>query len=301
LQIVEVGPRDGLQNEPRPVTTAWKRELIEGLIDAGLRRLEVASFVNPRRVPQMADAEELIAALPSVPGCTYIGLALNLRGAERALAAGVHEIGTVVPATDAFGTRNQGQSSIESIDEIKKIVSLGKAAGTRVLSAISMAFGCPFEGTVAEQRVIELARRIADAGISEIALADTIGVAVPAQVTDLCGRVRDAVPHLPLRTHFHDTRNTAIANVWAAVQAKVDWCDSAIAGLGGCPFAPGATGNVATEDVIYLLERSGLSTTVNLERLIELSRNVNSLLERRPGSGLSLAGIPRQASQSALG
>ncbi len=296
MQIVEVGPRDGLQNESRRVTTAWKRDLIKGLIDAGLRRLEVASFVNPRRVPQMADAEELMTELTPVPGCTYVGLALNLRGAERALAAGVDEIGTAVPATDAFGIRNQGQSSIESIEEVKKIASLGKAAGTPVLSGISMAFGCPFEGKVAEQRVIDLAYRLADAGVTEIGLADTIGVAVPAQVTDLCGKLRDAVPHLPLRTHFHDTRNTAIANVWAAAQAKVDWCDSAIAGLGGCPFAPGTSGNVATEDVVYLLEQSGLSTAVNLERLIELSRSISSGLERQPSSGLSRAGIPRQAS-----
>jgi hydroxymethylglutaryl-CoA lyase len=294
LHIVEVGVRDGLQAEPRVVPTSRKIELIGELINVGLRRLEVASFVNARRVPQMADAEDIVAALSQTTGVSYIGLVLNLRGAERAVQTKIHEIGTAVPATDTFGVRNQGQTSDDAQTELKKIVEHAKAAGMPVQCAISMAFGCPFEGKVSEQRVIDLARRAADLDITEIGLADTIGVAVPAQVTDLFGRLREAVPHLPLRAHFHDTRNTGVANVWAAVQTGVSGIDASVGGLGGCPFAPGAGGNVATEDVAYLLSTSGIETGIDLSRLIAIARRANANLGRAPAVGLAGAGLPER-------
>lgn len=294
LHIVEVGVRDGLQADPRGVPTSRKIELIGELVDAGLRRLEVASFVSPRRVPQMADAEDIVAALPRPTGVSYIGLVLNLRGAERAVQTRIHEIGTAVPATDTFGVRNQGQTSNEAQTELKKIVEQANAAGLPVQSAISMAFGCPFEGKVSEQKVIDLARRAAELGIGEIGLADTIGIAVPAQVTDLFGRLRAAVPHLPLRAHFHDTRHTGIANVWAAVQMGVSGIDASVGGLGGCPFAPGASGNVATEDVAYLLSTSGIETGIDLSRLLAIARRANADLGRAPAGGLARAGLPER-------
>lgn len=292
LHIVEVGVRDGLQSEPRVVPTSQKIDLINALIDVGIRRIEVASFVNRERVPQMADAEAVVAALPQRSDCSYIGLALNERGAERAIAAKIDEIGTAVPATETFGIRNQRQSPEEAITELRKIVARAAQYETPVLSAIAMAFGCPFEGRVPQQRVIDLARRMADTGISEIALADTIGVAVPSQVADLFGQLREAVPHLPMRAHFHDTRNTGIANTWAAVQSGVYAVDASVGGLGGCPFAPGATGNVATEDVAYLLEQSGVSLKLDLARLVDIARGISASLERTLSSGISRAGLP---------
>lgn len=290
IEVVEVGPRDGLQNESRPFSTATKIRLIQNLVNAGLRRIEVASFVHPERVPQMADAEEVLSALPKHDTCTYIGLVLNIRGAERAIAAQVGEIGTAVPATTTFGKRNQGQTPAEALEQIKAIIETAKPTRTQVQATVSMAFGCPFEGRVPTDHVVEICCRLADLEITEIGLADTIGVAVPAQVTALFGKVRDVLPHISFRGHFHDTRNTGIANVWAAIEAGVETIDSSIAGLGGCPFAPHATGNVATEDVAYLLRQSGLNNDLDVGALVEIARGVNLELGRPPASGLSRAG-----------
>jgi len=270
VEMVEVGPRDGLQNEAAIVSTADKLALIRRAIDYGVRRIEVTSFVNPKKVPQLADAENLVAMLPDRDDVTYIGLVLNQRGAERALATGrIDELGAVCVTSDSFGIRNQGQSSEESLTSAMEIVALAKAAGRSGQITIATAFGCPFEGTVAIDRVVEMAKRAADACPREIALADTIGVGVPAQVSEMVGRVREAVGGLPVRVHFHNTRGTGIANVWAAVDEGAATVDASLGGLGGCPFAPGAAGNVATEDVIYMLEKSGIQTGVMLPQAVE--------------------------------
>ncbi len=269
VELVEVGPRDGLQNETAIVSTADKLELIRRAIDYGIRRIEVTSFVNPKKVPQLADAEELVAMLPTRDDMTYIGLVLNRRGAERALATGrIDELGAVCVTSDSFGIRHQGQSSDESLAAAMEIVALARGAGRGGQITIATAFGCPFEGRVATQRVVEMAKRAADARPREIALADTIGVGVPAQVSEMVGRVREAVGDLPVRVHFHNTRGTGIANVWAAVEEGAATVDASLGGLGGCPFAPGAAGNVATEDVVYLLDRSGMGTGVTLSQVI---------------------------------
>ena len=268
IEIVEVGPRDGLQNESAVVSTADKLELIRQALAAGVRRIEVASFVNPKRVPQMADAEAVAAGLTRQTGVTYVGLVLNQRGAERAIDAGLDELGAVCVASDAFAQANQKQSSAESLESACELVGMARAAGRSGQITIGAAFGCPFEGAVAPERVVEMARRAAAAGPREVALADTIGVAVPAEVTRLVEAVAAAIVPIPLRVHFHNTRGTGIANVAAAVEAGVRTVDSSLGGIGGCPFAPAATGNVATEDVVYLLERSGFATGLELDALI---------------------------------
>jgi len=270
VEMVEVGPRDGLQNEAAIVSTADKLELIRRAIDYGVRRIEVTSFVNPKKVPQLADAEELVAMLPDRNDVTYIGLVLNQRGAERALATGrIDELGAVCVTSDTFGIRNQGQGSDESLAAAMEIVALAKAEGRSGQITIATAFGCPFEGEVAIDRVVEMAKRAADASPREIALADTIGVGVPALVSEMVGRVREAVGGLPVRVHFHNTRGTGIANVWAAVREGASTVDASLGGLGGCPFAPGAAGNVATEDVIYMLEKSRIQTGIRLPQVVE--------------------------------
>jgi hydroxymethylglutaryl-CoA lyase len=270
VEMVEVGPRDGLQNEAAIVSTADKLQLIRRAIDYGMRRIEVTSFVNPKKVPQLADAEELVAMLPDRDDVTWICLVLNRRGAERALATGrIDERGAVCVTSHSFGIRNQGQSSDESLAAAMEIVALAKEAGRSGQITIATAFGCPFEGRVAIDRVVEMAKRAADAAPREIALADTIGVGVPAQVSEMVGRVREAVGDLPVRVHFHNTRGTGIANVWASVNEGAATVDASLGGLGGCPFAPGAAGNVATEDVIYMLEQSGVRTGVMLPQVVD--------------------------------
>lgn len=281
VEVVEVGPRDGLQNESAIVATADKAELIRRAIVYGVRRIEVTSFVNPRKVPQLADAEELVAMLPERSDVTYIGLALNRRGAERALATGrIDELGAVCVTSDSFGIRNQGQSSDESLAAAMEIVALAQEAGRGGQITIATAFGCPFEGEIALARVVDMAKRAAEANPREIALADTIGVGVPAQVAEMVGRVREAVGELPIRVHFHNTRNTGAANVWAAVNEGVSTVDASLGGLGGCPFAPGAAGNVPTEDVAYLLERSGVATGLDLPKAVEAAAWLTEVMGR---------------------
>jgi hydroxymethylglutaryl-CoA lyase len=290
IELVEVGPRDGLQNESLIVSTADKVALIERAVAAGIRRIEVASFANPRRVPQMADAEAVIAALPDWSDVTSIGLVMNIRGAERALATKVGQLGAVCITTDSFAMRNQGQTSAQSMQVAQHILALAQEAGRSAQVTIGAAFGCPFEGHVSSDRVVAMAVELAKAGPCEIALADTIGVAVPTEVTALVGRVRDAVPGMPIRCHFHNTRNTGLANVWAAVEAGATTIDASLGGLGGCPFAPGAAGNVPTEDVQYLLERSGVATGVQLDRLIAANRWFTDVMGKPLPSMVSRAG-----------
>ena len=275
VEILEVGPRDGLQNESEIISTVDKLGLIERMLDVGARRIEVASFVHPDRVPQMADAEAVISGLPDRDDVSYIGLCLNKRGVLRGLATregnkrGIDEAGCVVVASDTFGQKNQGQTIEQGIKENREMIRFAKAEGLKAQVTISAAFGCPFEGAVKPETVLHIAEEMAAEDPLEIALADTIGVGVPAQVTDLFGRMRELLPdHIRMRAHFHDTRNTGIANAWAAVEAGVDTLDSSLGGLGGCPFAPNATGNIATEDLINLLNRSGVSHDLELTKAI---------------------------------
>ncbi|MBB6092070.1 hydroxymethylglutaryl-CoA lyase [Povalibacter uvarum] len=290
IEIVEVGPRDGLQSEPDVLATSIKLELIERLIAAGVRRVEVASFVNPKRVPQMADAEAVLAGLPRRSDVQYVGLVLNRKGFDRAQAAGCTEIGMVTAATDSFAQRNQGASTEETVRAWEEIAPLAHAAGIRAQITISVAFGCPFEGEVPMDRVVALATRLSQAAPVELAIADTIGVAVPTQVTELVGRIRQAVPGLPLRCHFHNTRNTAVANAYAAVSAGVRTLDSSVGGIGGCPFAPNATGNVATEDLVYMLSRAGFDTGIDLNKLIGVGHWLQEQRGRPLPSMVSRAG-----------
>jgi hydroxymethylglutaryl-CoA lyase len=280
IEIVEVGPRDGLQSEPGVLPTATKVEFIRRAVAAGLRRVEVASFVHPQRVPQMADAESVLQALPAQAGVQYVGLVLNRRGFERAAAAGCSEIGMAVMASETFSQRNQGCATERAVEAWLGIAALARQAGIRAQVTVSVAFGCPFEGEVPVARVVELARRLAEAEPVEIALADTIGVGVPTQVTELVARVREAVPGVALRCHFHNTRNTGLANAFAAVQAGVRTLDASLGGIGGCPFAPAATGNIPTEDLLYLLHRCGYPTGVDLAAAIATGRWLQEQLGR---------------------
>lgn len=296
VEIMEVGPRDGLQLEPSIMATEDKVELIRRLLSAGLRRIEVTSFVNPRKVPQMADAEQLLAALPRPEGVVFTGLVLNRRGLDRAAAAGCHEIGMVVVASDTFNRRNQGVSTEQSIADWLDIAAAARAAGVRSQITISAAFGCPFEGEVPAARVLEIAQRVAEADPYEICFADTIGVGVPTQVTQILEQARALLPGVRLRCHFHNTRNTGIANAMAAVDAGVTTLDASIGGIGGCPFAPAATGNTATEDLLYLLNRSGLHTGISLPALLDITRWLEKKLARPVPGMLAKAGeFPRTA------
>jgi hydroxymethylglutaryl-CoA lyase len=292
IEIVEVGPRDGLQSEAQVLPTPAKVEFIRRLAEAGLPRIEVASFVNPRRVPQMADAEAVLSALSAIrPGARYIGLVLNRKGFDRALAAGCTEIGMVVAASESFSQRNQGCSVDEGVGAWLEIVALAKAAGIRAQVTISTAFGCPFEGEVSPGRVRDIAIRLARGGPDEIAVADTIGVAVPTQVTELVSLLDEAVPGTPLRAHFHNTRNTGLANAYAAVAAGVGALDASCGGIGGCPFAPAATGNIPTEDLIYMLHRMGHDTGVHLPALLDTSRWLQGQLEHAVPGMVVKAGL----------
>lgn len=296
IEIVEVGPRDGLQNEAALLAVEDKLEFIARLELCGARRMEVVSFVNPRRVPQMAGAEEIMSALSSPgDGGARIGLVLNLKGWERAVAAGCDEANVVVCASDGFGIRNQGASVVEQLATLDAIGEARRAGGGPPISVtVSVAFGDPFDGEVPHDRVVEIARRAAEAGAVELALGDTIGVADPWTVRRLVEAVRAAAPSLRLRLHFHDTRRTGLANAYAGIEAGVEVLDASCGGIGGCPFAPKATGNIATEDLVYMLHRAGFETGYDLDRLIETAEWVAAKLGKPAPSALSRAGgFPR--------
>ncbi len=297
IEFVEVGPRDGLQNEPDLMPTRDKLALINHAIAMGARRIEVASFVNPKRVPQMADAEAVCAGLSVNNAVTYVGLVMNQRGAERAITTQrIDQLGAVAVSTDSFAMANQGQSSTGSVEAAKAIIGAARQAGLSAQATIAGAFGCPFEGEVSEDHVVAMAVAIAVAGPVEIALADTIGVANPAQVIRLVTRISDAIAPLPVRVHFHNTRGTGLANVWAAIGAGASVVDGALGGLGGCPFAPGAAGNVASEDVIYMLDRAGISSGMNLARMIEANTWLSGVMHRKlPGMVAHAPPFPKPA------
>lgn len=287
VDIVEVGARDGLQNETTELDTAAKVELIRRFEAAGSRRIEVASFVHPERVPQMADADALTAELGSSPaGVSYIGLVLNRRGMERALASTVDEVNFVVGASEGFNRANAGVSLATTVSEIRAM--LPNAGGRPTTVTISVAFGCPYDGPVPIGVVADLAAAATEAGATEVALGDTIGVAVPAAVEAVLDAVR-RVTDTPLRCHFHNTRNTAVANVAAAHGAGVVAFDASVGGAGGCPFAPDATGNVATEDLLYLFARTGVETGIDPGQTIETTRWLEARLGRELPSAVARA------------
>lgn len=289
VDLVEVSPRDGLQNESALVDTVDKLALIDTLVASGVRRIEATSFVNPARVPQLADADELSRRLPRGE-VSWIGLVLNERGLDRALAAEMDEVNVVVVATEAFSRRNQGVSVRDGVDAWLRMARRAKAAGVKTTITIAAAFGCPFEGEVSTEAVAELLRRCVEADPDEVALADTIGVGVPAQVRELAQAAAHAAPGIPLRWHFHNTRNTGYANAVAAVELGAAALDASSGGIGGCPFAPNATGNIATEDLLYLLHRSGVHTGVQVTPLLPLAERLGALLGHPVPGQLSRAG-----------
>jgi hydroxymethylglutaryl-CoA lyase len=291
IQIVEVGPRDGLQSEPEILSTETKVEFIRRAIDAGIKRLEVASFVHPKKVPQMAGAEDLLAALPMPDDVSYVGLIMNERGLDRALTTPIHEIGMVVVSTDAYNERNQGVPTEASIKAWLAIAKRAKSNGKIANVMVAAAFGCPFEGEVSPRRVLEIAKRLIEAEPAELGIADSIGVAVPNQVTELLGMLKEELGPIPLRCHLHNTRNTGLANAQAAIDAGVTYLDASIGGIGGCPFAPAATGNIPTDDLLYMLDRSGVESGVSLEKIIDTSGWLEQELGRGVPAMLPKAGI----------
>ena len=295
IQIVEVGPRDGLQNEKAVLEPAIRAELTRRLEAAGARRIEAVSFVHPKYVPQMAGAEEVMAALPPEPGRSRIGLVLNGRGYDRAITTAVDEVNISVAATDGFGLKNQGldragqRAMVEAIVARRHNAAPGDAAPSLSVT-LSCVWGCPFDGEVSVDQVADMVGAYAAMGIREIALADTIGAGDPWAVTRKVEAARKAAPDATLRLHFHDTRNTGLANAHAGIEAGVDVLDASVGGIGGCPFAPGATGNIATEDLVYMLERAGFDTGYDLDALIETARWIGEKIGRPAPSALSRAG-----------
>lgn len=288
IELCEVGPRDGLQNEPETLPSATRAELVRRLDATGLARIEAVSFVRDDRVPQMAGAEAVVAAAGDTTA-TLSGLVLNEQGYERLAATPLQEVHVTFAATESFNRRNANRSVEESVEAAGAIVALAHADGRRATVTISTAFGCPFEGEVDPGKVVELALRAAALGADEVVFADTIGVAVPAQVQ----RLGAASVGAPVGMHFHDTRHTGVANAYAAVAAGIASLDTSVGGLGGCPFAPNATGNVATEDVVYLLEREGFTTGVDLDALIAVAAWLETTLGRQlPGRVYRAGGFP---------
>lgn len=282
--VIDVGLRDGLQNEVTDVPTEGKLRLARALVDAGVRELEVTSFVRPDLVPRMADAEAVVAALPRRDDVAYVALVGNERGYDRAVAAGVRHVTFVLCATEVFSERNVRRSIATSIAELASLARRGRADGVAVRAAIAVSFGCPFSGAVAAETVIDLATRCAAAGVVDLGIADTIGTANPRMVAERFALLREALPDVRFSAHFHDTRGMGLANVWAALGVGIDRFDASIAGLGGCPFAPGATGNIATEDTVHLLHEAGIGTEIDEERLFAAA-DVAEELVGRPSAG----------------
>jgi isopropylmalate/homocitrate/citramalate synthase len=282
VTVCDVGPRDGLQSEATTLDPGTRARLVNRLAAAGLRRVEAVSFVNPARVPQMAGAEEVVAGVEPVEGVVYAGLALNDKGYDRLAATRLDEVHYAFAATDSFNRRNANASAEESAQAAERIISRAHADGLRATVTIGVSFGCPFEGAVDPERVLELARRLAAAGTDEIVFADTVGVAVPRQVRRLVGEGVTIGP--PVGVHLHNTRNTGFANAYAALEAGATVFDASVGGLGGCPFAPRATGNVSTEDLVYLLHGEGVETGIDLDALIGVAEWLEGVLGRElPG------------------
>jgi len=278
ISIVEVGPRDGLQNESTTIDTASKIALIDALAGAGHTRIEAGAFVSPKWVPQLADAEAVFAGITRKPGVRYSALVPNLAGLERAAVAGVTEIGVFAAASETFSRRNINKSIAESLAAYAEVSAAALAAGMRVRGYVSTAFGCPFEGRVDPARVVDVTAALLDSGATEVAVSDTIGIAHPGQVRALVSKLGASVPLDAIALHFHDTRGTALVNVYAALQDGISVFDSSAGGLGGCPYAPGAAGNLATEDLIFMLDGLGIATGVDRAKVTAASRALEPML-----------------------
>ena len=286
VRVVEVGPRDGLQNEKAQVPTEQKIQFITMLADAGLPVVEATSFVSPRAIPQLSNASEVMARLKRIPTTEYPVLVPNLKGMERALAAGVRSVAVFTAASESFTRHNINASIAESLENFRPVVALARQEHVTVRGYISTVFGCPYEGSVAPEKVLAVAQALLEMGINELSLGDTIGVATPNQVVDVVGLLLDKgdIPAGSLAVHFHDTRGTALANVLMALQLGISIVDASAGGLGGCPYAPGAAGNLATEDLLYMLHGMGISTGVNLEKVVAATRFIAPLLGHAPTS-----------------
>ena len=289
VSLREVGPRDGLQNED-PVPTDGKIALIDALSTTGLRRIEAVSFVHPKAIPQMGDADEVWARITKNPDVTYSALVPNVRGMQRALAAGFTEIEVVISASDTHNRRNINRSTDESLADVPELASMAHDAGGTLQVVVSTAWGCPYEGEVPVERVLWVVGRAMAAGADSIAFGDTTGMATPTRVTELVGETRSTHPDVPLGLHFHNTRGTGLANVYAALQLGVDDFDASVGGLGGCPYAPGASGNIATEELVHMLEAMGVETGVDLVALIEAAAYAEKLVGRELPSQVLRAG-----------
>ncbi|MFF0816198.1 hydroxymethylglutaryl-CoA lyase [Rhodococcus sp. NPDC003318] len=291
VDIREVGPRDGLQIE-EPIGTDAKLEFIDALVATGVRRIEVTSFVSPRAIPSLADAEAVAAQLKRWPDVEFSALVAGMGGVRRALAAGVTRLEYVVSASDGHSRANVGRSSEESIALIAPIAELVHEAGGHLEVIVAIAFDCPFDGPTPPQRVAEIARRAVEDGADALAVADTIGTATPIRVTDVLGRVLAAAPGVDVGLHLHNTRGQGLANAWAAYTLGIRQFDSSVGGLGGCPFAPGASGNIATEELVYMFEDGGIPTGVDIDRALDAARLISGHLGKKLPSGMLAAGGP---------
>ena len=289
IQLVEVGPRDGLQNEKLWVETETKIALIEKLAQAGLTKIEATSFVSPKWIPQMKDAFEVLSGIERRPGVSYPVLTPNIKGFEKALEAGATEVAVFGAASEAFSQNNINCSIVESVERFRPIIAAAQKSGIRVRAYISCVLGCPYIGVVPVADVVKLALQMSEMGCYEISLGDTIGIGTPLQAKIMVEAVAEKVPVSKLALHFHDTRGQALANIYACLELGVSVIDSSVAGLGGCPYAHGASGNVATEDVVYMLHGMGIETGVELEKLIEVGRFISEVFGRVPQSKVTLA------------
>ena len=294
VTVYEVSPRDGLQNETNILSLAAKRELIEALVQAGLRHIEVTSFVSPRWVPQLADAVELVQSLAPAPGVSFSALCPNATGLERAKLAGLKEVAIFLSASESHNQRNTNKSIQRSLEVFEELIPAARDAGLRVRAYISTVWGCPYEGEVDPQRALEIARDLVRWGVYQVSLGDTIGVGTPLQTQRICQLFLAEFAQEQLALHLHDTRGTALSNVLVGLDAGIRTFDAAVAGLGGCPYAPGASGNLATEDLVYLLHGMGLETGVNLQALIHAGEVAERVVGRKLPGKVHQAGLPRK-------
>ena len=294
VTIVEVGPRDGFQVEPKPIPTALKVEAVNAIASAGIRKIETSSFVSPRFVPQLADAAEVFGAIDRKPGTRYTALVPNLKGVERAIAAGADGVRLVVTTTETYNRRNVGMTVDESLEVCREILARVEGEAVTVEAVVALAFGCPFEGRVPEDRVAELSHRFVDMGIRELSIADSVGLGNPAQIARTMARLRSELAGVALSLHLHDTRGLGLANALAALEVGVDTFDASIGGLGGCPVLPEGAGNIATEDLANMCEEMGIDTGVDIEAIQRVSRTMQEFLGRKLPSRVLEAGTPGQ-------
>lgn len=293
VSVYEVSPRDGLQNEARPISLEGKLRLVRALLDSGLKRIEVTSFVSPRWIPQLSDAEELVRLLPAAPDVWFSALCPNAKGFERAHAAGLREIAVFLSASEAHNRKNTNKSIAQSLNAFREVVRPAVEAGMRVRGYVSMVWGCPYEGPIKVERSLAIARQLLDLGCYQVSLGDTIGVGTPVQTRNILQRFLDSVPASQLALHLHDTRGTALANALVGIEMGIRDFDASVAGLGGCPYAPGASGNLATEDLAYMLNGMGIETGLNLEALVEAGRIAEEVVGRPLPGKVHGAGLNR--------